>query len=154
MTIHKEFINQIIKQYNATLGDLIGNSGLNIAKNMKSVDELPDQLDRIFYTLDFLEKEGLIKVEKTSNNMNIDILELPLGADEGKIPGIIFYEERLKQSYSWSIKMKPGLIHFKQQRYRTDEQIKEDKQFWFAIGIVILASFLSALFTTYFPKIF
>ncbi len=153
MTIHKEFINQIIKQYSATFGDLIGSRGLNIAKNMRSVDELPDELDRIFYTLDFLEKEELIKVEKTSNNTNIDILKLPLGVDEEKIPGIIFYGDKLEQNYSWNIEMKPGLIHFKQQGYQTDEQIKEDKQFWFAIGIAVLVSFLSALFATYLPKI-
>ncbi|PIU74939.1 MAG: hypothetical protein COS76_03425 [Candidatus Portnoybacteria bacterium CG06_land_8_20_14_3_00_39_12] len=154
MTIHKEFIDQIIKQYSATLGDLISDRGLDITKSMKSVDELPDQLDKIFYTLEFLKKEGLIEIKETRSNTTPTIFQIPIGSDIEKIPAVIFYHEKLKQSYDWDIEIKPGLIHFKQQGYQTDGQIKEDKQFWLAIGIAVLASFLSALFTTYFPKIF
>ena len=47
MTIHKKFIDQIITQYNATFGDLIGDHGLNIKKDMLSVDENGfDMMDR------------------------------------------------------------------------------------------------------------
>jgi|SRR3989338_1567177 len=154
MTIHKKLVEQIIKQYSATLGDLIGRRGLNISNGMQSVDELPDQLDKIFYTLEFLEKEGLIEVKKVYSTTIPDILQLPLGKDEKTIPGIIYYRQKLIQSYDDNIEMKPGLIRYKKQRYQTDEQLKEDRQFWLAIGIAVLASFLSSLFTVYFTRIF
>ena len=154
MTIHKKFIIQIIKQHSATLGDLISRRGLNISDGMQSVDELPDRLDKIFYTLEFLKKEGLIEIKEVHSTTIPDIFHLPIGKDEEKIPGLIYYHNKLKQVYDWNIEMKPGLIHYKGQRYQTDEQLKEDRQFWLAIAIAVLASFLSALFTTYFPKIF
>ena len=100
MTIHEKFVDQIIAQYSATLGDLIDEHGLNITKDMKSVDELPDQLDKIFYTLEFLRKEKLIEVKEVSNNTNLNIFKLPIGTDEGKIPGVLFYYEKSKQTYS------------------------------------------------------
>lgn len=153
MTIHKEFVNQVIKQYRATLGDLIDAHGLNITKNMRTVDELPDQLDQIFYTLEFLRKEGLVEIKEIHSTTTPAIFGLPVGRNEEKIPGVMYYYEKIKQAHDWEIEMKPGLIHYKEQRYQTDEQLKGERQFWLAIGVAVLASFLSALFALYFPKI-
>lgn len=154
MTIHKKIIIQIIKQHSATLGDLVGKQGLNISNDMQSIDELPDQLDKIFYTLEFLKNEGLIEITEVRSTTIPDILHLPTGKDEEKIPGLIYYRNKLKQVYDWNVEMKPGLIHYKGQRYQTDAQLKEKRQFCLAIGVAVLASFLSSLFTVYFPKIF
>jgi len=153
MTIHKNFVDQIIKQRRATLGDLIGKRGLSISEHAKNVDFLPDQLDKIFYTLEFLEKEKLITVKEVSGNTIPDIFNIPTGSDLEKIPSVIYYSKKIKQSYDWVIETKAGLIHFSQQGYKTDECIREDRQFWLAIGIAVLASFLSALFTVYIQKI-
>jgi len=148
MTIHKKFVDQIIVKYSATLEDLIGKDGLNITKDMGSVDELPDQLNKIFYTLEFLRKEGLIDVKEISSNTKSSIFELPIGTSEEKISGVLFYYEKLKQIHGWNIKMKPELIHFKQQGYQTDNQLKEKwhQKWWGQIIILIIGGLILAFF--------
>lgn len=136
MTIHKKFVDQIITQCSVTLEDLIGKHGLNITKDMKNVDELPDQLDKIFYTLEFLRKEGLIAVKEINSNTKSSIFELPTGTSEEKIPRVLFYYKKLKQTHDWNIEMKPGLIHFKQQGYQTDNQQREETKKGFNKEIV------------------
>ncbi len=49
--------------------------------------------------------------------------------------------------------MKPGLIHVKQQGYQTDDQLKEQKQFWRAVIVALVAATASAILTTVFTKL-
>ena len=150
MTIHKQLVVQITKKYSATIGALVGNDGLNIAGGLQSVDGLPDQLDKIFYTLEFLEKEGLIRIKKNDNTQHVDIFRLPFGNDADKIPALHYYHDKLKKAYSWDVEMLPGLLHFKQQGYQTDIQLEKRQQFRQGIFIAILASVLTALLTAWF----
>ncbi len=57
MTIHRQFIDQIIKKRDATLSELVGKDGLGIRTKATDVEELIDPLDQIFYTIDFLQKK-------------------------------------------------------------------------------------------------
>jgi hypothetical protein len=154
MTIYKEFIEQIIYRRDAILSELIGKDGLNLKYKVKNVEGLIDLLDRIFYTIDFLQKEGLIECNKKSHNINDDLFGLPFGEDVKRVYPTMYLCDLWESAAGWQIKIKPGLIHFKQQGYLTDAQLKERNQFWLIIASVVLASFLTSLFTLFLPKIF
>lgn len=153
MTIHKKFIDQIIKWRNTPLYNLIGNQGLNLKAQVKDVDELIDQLDQIFYTIEFLEREKLIECKRFSNNTIVAIFDgLSIGSID-KIEAFHYIHDLLQKSaYSWNIEIKSGLIHFKQQGYLTDEQIRQKKQFWLTIGVALGASAVTAILTAILTK--
>jgi hypothetical protein len=151
MTIHKEFIDQIIFRREAVLGQLLGEDGLKLKSTAKNVDDLVDPLDRIFYTIDFLQKERLIDRE-SGYNVGTDLFGLPVGQDYEKVYATMHLYDLWKDAGSWKIKAKPGLVHFKQQGYQTDSQIKEKKQFWLTIAIALLASAVTAVLTAWLTK--
>ncbi len=146
MTVYEQFVDQIIIRRDAILSELLGKDGLNFKSQVKNVEELTDLLDRIFYTIDFLQKEGLIKVEE-EHNVNDDMFGLPFGADEKKIYSTWYLYDKWKNAAGWKIELRPGLIRFKQQGYKTDSQLKEQKQFWLTIGVALGASATTAILT-------
>lgn len=146
MIIHKEFIDQIIFRREAVLGQLLGEEGLKLKATAKNVDDLVDPLDRIFYTIDFLQKEGLIDREH-GYNIGTDLFGLPMGNDYEKVYATMHLYDTWKDAGSWKIKAKPGLVHFKQQGYQTDAQLREKKQFWLTIGVALGASAVTAILT-------
>ncbi len=68
MKINKEFVNLLIEEKEfTTVYDLIGEDGLKmIISGKKTLNSLKD-LDEIFYTIDFLEKENIIIIRKSIN---------------------------------------------------------------------------------------
>ena len=133
MTIHKKFIDKIILRRDASLSELIGEEGLNLKSQVKDVGDLIDPLDQIFYTIEFLEKEGLIECEKRGYSVNDSLFGLPFDDDPQKIYQVMYLHDLWKTAAGWRIKMRPGLIHFKQQDYQTETQLEKEKS---TIGIL------------------
>lgn len=152
MTVYKKLVDKIIELRSVRLGDLLGERGLDLKKSVTNADDLLEPLDRIFYTLEFLKIEGLINIKEISSNQSSDIFQVPVGDDENKVSGIVYYYDKLKESYGWNIEIKPGLIHFQQQGYQTDERLKQKKQFWLTIGVAISASAITAILTALLTK--
>ncbi len=73
-----------------------------------------------------------------------------MGKDEEKIHATWYLYDKWKTAAGWNIKIKPGLIHFKNQGYKTDAQLREINQFWIAIFIALLASTATAMLTVLF----
>ena len=149
MIIHKEFIDQIILRRDASLSELVvGKECLNLKNGIKDVGDLIDPLDRIFYTIEFLQNESLIECEKRGYSISDGLFDLPFSEEVNKVYPTMYLHDLWKDAAGWKIKIKPGLVHFKEQGYQTDNQLKEKKQFWLTIGVALGASALTAILTT------
>jgi hypothetical protein len=161
MNIHKEFTNQIIIKRKAAIRDLItGERSLQLELLKPDSGKLIDELDRIFYTIDFLVRNKLIECTRHSNSSVITLFEGfsfdHKNVDRGvsQVHAIYFLQNKLNEggAYSWNIEMNPGLLAFVKNGYKTDEQLKERNNYLLVIGIAILSSTLTAILTALLTK--
>lgn len=154
MKIHKGLVEKIIEKRTAPLRDFIrGVDSLEIADYKPNMTELINQLDRIFYALDFLERHEFIKIQRYSNNTSIDLFNgFNFENDTQAKYTIHFYHDKLQETYSWEITMLPGLIAFYENGLKTDEQIKNSRNFWLAICVGIGSSAITAILTAILTK--
>ena len=142
------FLDQLLK----------GDESLCLENLKPNLSALLNELDGIFYTLEFLEREKLISIIKNNRTVRVDLFngfsEFDAEKEDHVIFGQIFYYDKLgKEGYamSWQIKMEPGLLVFKKNGYRTLEQIRSRRSFWLAIGVGVgsaaVTAILSALLT-------
>jgi hypothetical protein len=101
--------------------------------------------------MDFLKENNLVDLEYGNTpNMNtiFDGFNRFEDNQSGKnLHGLIFYTNKFESDKQMIIKinMRPGLLSFKNNGYKTDEQIKEDRNFWLAIFIAILSPILTTI---------
>ena len=150
MTIHKKFVDQIIKRKEGNLDDLLGKNGLDISSQAKTAEDLIDPLDQIIYTVEFLKEAGLIEFH-ADRNIHSTLFDKQFG-DETKIDALLYVHNWWKIAAGWKIEIKPGLIHYRQQGYQTDAQLKEKKQFRLTIEAALLASAATAILTAILAK--
>lgn len=157
MYIHKNFINLIVIKRKAALCDLItGEDSIRLEDLKPNTSELIENLDKIFFTIDFLEKNNLIKCTKYSNNTILSIFDgfsFDQNAEKNnfsQVHSLMYLRDKLKESYSWNIEMQPGLMTFIKNRYRTDDKIKEINNIRLAVGVAVLSSFLTSILTSFF----
>ena len=154
MDVHTEFVNKIIIKRRSRLIDLLdGNDSLNLSALKPHFPLLWKPLDRVFYTLNLLEKEKLILVEKQARSFTVSFLNgfdlTTISSTEEAKYTIHYFHDKLKEMSEWEIEALPGLFTFKNNGYKTDAQLREDKNFWLAILIAIL----SPILTVFLPKI-
>ena len=150
MNLHREFINKIILKRQATLIQFLdGEDSLNLSR-FKPDFSTPfwNELDSIFFTIDFLRKNDLILVDEKTIQQKLPFLigfNLDSLSVEDMKYTIHYFVEKLKISAGWKIESLPGLITFKNNNYQTDSQRRDNKNFWFTILIAISSPFLTVL---------
>ncbi len=152
MQIHKEFVDTILKRRMSYVDRLlVGDNSINLDKEIDIKNRL-NQLDRIAYTIEFLEKNGFIEVFKVGGLVNNGLFNFKVEELESEIENY-FQASKLRDDFNvicgWRISSKPGLIVFRVNGYRTDEQLREDRTIKLTIGAALLASFATAVLTTY-----
>jgi len=157
MNIHKNFVNQIIFKRKALVKELItGKDSLNL--DSQRSDQLIISLDQILYTVDFLEKNKLIKCTPSQDNspgtlfdgFHFDQRDEKKGISQ--VYAVHFLEHKLyKEAFnSLKIEMNPGLLSFVNNKYKTDEQIRSSSNTYLAVAVAIVSSFLTAFLTALF----
>lgn len=150
MNIHKELIKKIILRRDSPLAYILdGEDSLNLSKLKPNISLLFYELDRIFYTIDFLEKNSLIKITKLKQNLGNNFFDgfnwTSIALEQSHSLHYFYEKLRKEDMLSWQIEALPGLITFKNNGYQTDEQLKEDRNFFVAITVAILSSVLTSL---------
>lgn len=161
MNIHRQFINQVIIKRKAAIRDLItGEHSLNLEQLKPDFGNLIDELDRIFYTIDFLERNNLIKCIHRSNSsvvtlfneFSFDNKNVDTGVTQVHAMHFLMGKLQEEGAYSWNIEMLPGLLAFVKNGYKTDEQLKERNNVFLAIGVALLSSALTAILAAWLTK--
>jgi hypothetical protein len=151
MQVHKKFIDKIIEKREATVRDLIEGEGSLRFEYISNVVRRLDQMDQVEYTINFLDKQNLIEVKKMKNSRTSDLFKFSFEALPKQKQGQAKY---LSTHFNegvmgWHIKVNPGIIAFANKGYRTDDDIRDDKNFRIAVGVSLLSAFITAIFTTY-----
>jgi len=152
MGINKRFIKLLTEEKLTMFFDLIGEEGLKMIipgkKTLKSLDDL----DGIFYTIDFLKKEKLITVEEAGNIKAPHVLDCLQGGFKNNkrfISHASDIREKLKKYYKIKIKINPVIYDFIKNGYKTDLQKDRRMNFWLpiliAIGTVIALVFIERI---------
>ncbi len=160
MEIHTKLVDLILTRREPFLGQLLTEKkGFNNFEHLKpNLLELLKELDGIFYTLDFLEREKLISITRNRRSESVNIFngftKFNLGKEDEAIFGPIFYLNKLgtkDYAMSWQVEMQSGLLAFRNNGYKTNEQRKEQRNFWLAIlvgiGSAVATAILSSLLT-------
>ena len=156
MKINKEFINLLKKKREATIRNLLGRDGLGLVvsnKNgcEKTIDSL-NQIDEIFYTLEFLKREKLISIEEKVDNHVIyhigDCLKENLKKDE--IDYLFQLQDLLEKYYNSNIKIENNFFDFIDHwfpflKYKTEKQREKLIKILLPIGITVLTAVLTLI---------
>lgn len=153
MKINKDFIKILTEEKLTTVFDLLGKDGLGmIIHNKKTLKSL-DDLDEIFYTIDFLEREKMIIIKQAGNAQapNVgDCLQAKMEESDVAVRHLIDTNERLKVFYTKELNMNYVIFDFIKNGYKTDLQKERDRNFWLpiwiAVGTTVGVSFLTVLF--------
>ena len=173
MKINKEFINKILSFKEAYVYELIEDMyiltyrkdsvGPKIIINSQSVYK---QLEQIYYTINFLEEEGLIGIDNSyclNNKINfgvptinpIDFIDKKGEPMDKYIVQRMDYIEEINKTY-WNKKIiiRLELYDFVDNCYMTSEERKYLRDTWLPIIVAVIVSVLTALFTVLFNKHF
>lgn len=159
--LDKQFLQILTRRKWGRVGDIITEMGFlqfdgNIIQNLHEEYKRVELICRTAY---FLERHELVTVARhyaggfipTFNPSKFD------GAANEKdylFERLEYINQLMKQYWDREVHIVPGFYSFVDNGFKTDEEIKEQRQFWLSIGIAVLASFLTALFTAFLPKIF
>jgi hypothetical protein len=152
MKIHKQFINELIRQRNAGVSFLLGEKGLNIFQSGKNTLEMLDEIDSIIYTIEFLKKEDLIQVTNNSNTVVPNYAFFNELRSPDDVHHLHYTHEEFKKYYGMLLRVKPEIFRFKKRLYKTEKEIKDLKDLWLPIFIALLTAFFTAFFTAFLEK--
>lgn len=151
MDIHKKFIDILLCERQGVLYDLIFDEKDGLGLTAMS-NNFFQQLDQILYTINHLEKLDLINIQKKSDGLFIGNLfdGYKPTEKEGEISALLYLQDKMEERKSWWIEINPGLFRYKSNGYRTDQERREYNNLLITMGSVILAAFLTGLFTKLF----
>lgn len=151
MDIHKKFVDILLRERTGILYDLITDKKYGLGL-IPTLENFILQLDQILYTISYLEKLNLINIKKNSDGLFIkDFFDgYKPKKEKEDVPAIMYLMEKIEERKSWWIEVNPGLFRFRINGYMTDEEKREYKNRLLTIVSVILASFLTGLFTKLF----
>ena len=153
MEINKKFIDLLTEEKLTRMFELLGRDGLDMIvwdkKTLKSLDDL----DEIFYTIDFLEREKMISITSAGNIRTPhvgDCLRNDLNDSDREIRHLMDTNDKLKEFYSKEIKTTFLIYDFIKNGYKTDLQKERWRNLWLpiciAIGTVIGVAFFAPIF--------
>lgn len=157
MKLHKKFIDELGLQRKATVGKIIANLGILTIKN-NSIQDLHDnldQLEQIFYTVDYLlEKELVIQEDYRTGSYVPDFNPINFVKNREKedyrTSRIHAMPRYLQQYWGREFLVRPSYFKMIKNGYKTDKEKIEHRNFWLPISLAILAAFLTGLFTKIF----
>lgn len=159
MKIHRQFIDELGKERKARVGEIIKTLKIVTLEN-NNIQDLNDnlsELEQIFYTVDYLIENNLVIQESYQIGSfvpDFNPMNFIKGKDGLRASRIHAMPRYLQQYWGREFLVRPVYFRMIENGYKTDEELKEDKQFWLAIGVAVLASFLTAIFTATFSNIF
>jgi hypothetical protein len=160
MKLNRKFINELGSRRMATVGNIISTLHLietegNVIQNL---NENLTQLEEVFYTIDRLLENGLISLIDSNKrpvpDFNPSKFLENFKSGDPRAHRIHAMPKYLKKYWPMNLLVEPGFFQMIENGYKFKSELKEDKQFWLAIGVAVLSAFLTALFTEYLPRIF
>lgn len=146
MEIHRGLVDLLLSKPKTHLDVLIGEEGLGIVRlnnNIASISiENVHKLYQIFYTLDFLQRNNLIKVGLQRPDRKLEVKGSTDSYGEAK------FTKQEYEKWSKDISIELALFEFKKNGYQTSEQKKEKDRFRLKIisfAVAIIAAILSGL---------
>jgi len=151
MKINKEFVNKLSERKISEIGDIIKEMNFLKIENgsIMNLNEkrIYKKLEEIFYTVNFLKKEGFAVFEEYISKSSPDINISNFSEDLRKIS---YINELMKEYWYKNIKIGPFFYNFIENNYKTDTQKERKINFWLPIGIAIFGLFDNILNNIFF----
>ncbi|SRR6056297_2125033 len=152
---HKKFIKELGNKRMATVGEVVSDINVVTLKDnmIMDFDTNMNQLERIFYTVDYLLENNLVTQKKWEKAP--DFNPLPFMEDGGgkkyRANKIHAMREYLNDYWGRKLLVRPIFFKMIDNGYKTDKELRERSQLWLTIIVAILSPFLTALFLSVFP---
>ena len=157
MKINKNFITLLTEEKLTKVFELPGEDGLGVIIRGKKTLKSFEDVDEIFYTIDFLEKEKMITVSESIDigTPNVgDCLQGGVPGNKRDIRHWMDTDKKLGEYYKKEIKTNFTIYDFVKNGYKTDLQKERNRNFWLPISIAIGATAGTPLLTVLFEKMF
>jgi hypothetical protein len=135
MKTHRKFISKLLERRKGTIRSLItGDKSIHLEKLKSNPNRLFNEIEQIIFTINFLNKENLIKCIQQRNNTNIalfDSLTFSPNTEElqGQASKMHYLKEKLNEIYVWNIEMSADLLVYKKNGFITNEEKNRRNQF-------------------------
>ena len=149
----EKVVDILLKNKELYLSQIVGETGMGIThfENGETVSSknLP-KLENVFFTLDFLEKNKLIKISSETgfsvkkDGAQVSCFDLIVESSEDE-----FFFRELWKKFNGRIQIEMSLWEFKKNGYKTDQQKRDFQNVWMPIVAAILAAFFTAFFTSF-----
>lgn len=154
----KKMLTQILlANRSIQFGDLINGKSNQSLKSLfisKDFANTVTTLDQIFYILDELEREHLISIKKIVNSTKEGVrffegISVSVKGEESEVTAnrLHWVVKKFQDMYRWEITAESGLINYAHNSYQTQSKRDKKWQMWLAVGIAILSSSLTAIFS-------
>lgn len=158
MRFDREFLRNLSHRKQGIIGKIITDLGFLKLEDgaIKNLHLSHGRVERIVYTIWFLERQELISLSQGSNTGGPpDFDPSKFKVDEYLYERLSYInEELLKKYWGKKIYITPKFYEFINNNYRTQEDIDRSYQITLSVGIAILSSILTALATYFIPMFF
>jgi hypothetical protein len=158
MQIHKKFIDKLAESKCSGIGEIILELGVVKKTQGSLLDAFHhfEELEEIFYTVDFLESKNFIEFGTLYNDGTTfpitSTIADPQGEELTTYGKMMMLKKYLDKYWGQEIIIKPIFYKYIKNGYKTDEEKDKDRKFWQAIIVALVASFATAVLTSYFSN--
>lgn len=153
MNLHKNFINELGARRKAYVGDVIValKIVLLIENNISNLNDKLEELEQIFYTIDYLlENKFIIQVnQRTGSSYIPDFNPMNFIKDKNspnyRTERIHAMPDYIQQYWGKEFLVRPSFFRMIQNGYQTDLEKKDKINFWLPIAIALLGVFGTAI---------
>lgn len=158
MKVNKDFIRILAEKKHGWVGHIIKDMDFLEFQGdvIQNLDKEYKKVEQIYYTVSFLEKEGLISVEVQNYGSGIPTFNpMEFWSTAGKESKYLsdrmeFINEMNKSNWGKDISITPSFYDFVDSGFKTERQIKEKRDLWIPVVAALLAAFFTAVFAAMF----
>ena len=158
MKVHEDFIDKLAETKILRIGEIILELGTVHKTRGSLLDAFHhfEELEQIFYTVDFLESKNFIEFGTWHNDCTsfpiTSTIADPHGEELITYGKMMILKKYVDKYWGQEIIIKPIFYKFIKNGYKTDEEKDKDRKFWQAIIVALVASLATALLTSYFSN--
>ena len=160
MKINKQFVEILAKKKHGWVGHIIQDMDFLTIKDgvIQNIGKEYKRVEQIYYTVDFLVKEGLINIDTVNYGSGMPTFNptefwvVDSDKDLYVNERMTYIDEMNKSYWGKDISITPSFYSFIDNNFKTEKKIQEARNLWLPVAVAIISAFLTAIFSMVFDN--